>query len=121
MPDQQQTLEYERREPRHPLPRFASVLSIVIGVAVTITCVFCVLSVGGDGPVSYFFGEFAYDRYGALFLPPLTIIGILAATIARIKSRSVSAIIGIALCVIAFFASMLVSAIYLYFRWGWWR
>jgi len=112
MPEQQQTLEYERREPRHPLPRFASVLSIVIGVAVTITCVFCVISVGDN---------FAHDRYGALFLPPLAIIAFVAAIIARIKSRSMLAIIGIALSVIAFFASMLVSAIYMYFRSGWWR
>lgn len=68
MPDQKPTLDYERLKPRHSLPRFASVLSIAIGVVVTVTCVFCFFAVGGDGPVSSFFDEFAYGWQGALLL-----------------------------------------------------
>jgi len=119
MPVQKATLDYERREPRHSLPRFASIRSIAIGVAVTITSVFCFFAVGGDGPVSFFFDEFAYDWQGALFLPPLAIIGIVAATIAWIKSHSTSAMFGIVLSVTGFIASIVVSAADMYFRWGW--
>ena len=109
--DQNPTLEYGRPTPRKSLRRVAVALSIVIGVAVTLTSLCCFFAIAGTDSVSSFILGLAYDKHWVLFLPPLTIVGIATGTVAWIKSRSTAAIFGIVLSMIAFFASMGVSAI----------
>lgn len=120
MLDQNPTLEYGRPTPRHSLRRFAVALSIVIGVAVTLTTLCCAESAGGYDPVRSFISRLAFDRHLILFLPPLAIIGVAIGTIAWIKSQSTAALTGLVLCMIAFFGSMGVSAIHLVIDF-WWR
>jgi len=113
MSDQNPTLEYGKATPRCSLRGFLVALSIVIGVAVTLTilALFVAFILQSYGFGDSFVLRLTFDDHLVLILPPLAIIGVVAGTIACAKNESTAAITGVVWAMIAFFASMGASAV----------